>query len=100
MFDKTMRLCDAVGLRLTPSLLRRFDRWLLVRAPLVWRTRLHWISWWALLLTFAAVGFGLIWPQSAGTAWSTAQVANLFRLVQLATWGFAIAWAVRQLQLF
>jgi len=50
---------------LTPGFLRRWDAWLLERYPMVWRTRGHYVLYFALLATPVLFLLGFFYPVSA-----------------------------------
>jgi hypothetical protein len=55
--DGFMRGLEAVNRRLAPPFMRRLDRNLVTRRPLVWRSRVHWAVWWSIVASvLGAVG--------------------------------------------
>lgn len=46
MFETLDRIERYFVRRLSPGALKRFDKWLRLHHPLVWRTRIHWVIWW------------------------------------------------------
>jgi hypothetical protein len=49
--------------RLSPAALERFDKWLRLHHPLVWRTRIHWIIWWIVVPSTAWFAIVFLGPR-------------------------------------
>ncbi len=82
----------------TPAPLGRLDQWLLMHRPLVWRTRLHWVAWWALLASLGLAVLGLLTHHTPADAPSPAELAVSLYAVLYVTAVVAIWWVVLQLR--
>lgn len=91
-FDRLLDLASA----LVPDALSRFDRLLLVRYPLFWRSRLLWVLCVTLPLAAAAAGVGAAVPMTSRDVWTSREVFHVVGPFSLATLLAAGLWARAQ----
>jgi hypothetical protein len=81
-----------------PSFMRRLDHRLLTHRPLVWRTRLHWSIWYALLVSSWATLVCLLQPQPPASVWTTTQLGTAMTAIGGACVSVALFILLRQLR--
>jgi hypothetical protein len=87
----------AVSVRFpTAAFSRPLDRALLIRRPLVWRTRIHRLPWVLLILCGAALAAGWIYPARREAVPTAGDVAVAVWIVRSFAIPFALIWAVGQ----
>jgi len=101
MMDRVERLANGVAwlnARLLPAPMHRLDRWLVKNRPLIWRTGLHWVAWWTLVLS-TLLALGCAWlVRSPRTCWSGAELRAALASVQYVSLTIGVCGSVLQLR--